>query len=231
MIADNLRKIRQKIALICQHTGRNLSEITLVAVTKSASPEQIQEVIAAGIIDIAENRIQEAQKKYLALRDRPIKFHLVGHLQTNKVKAAIEIFDLIHSVDSVHLAQEIEEQAAKAQKAVDILLQVNVSGEETKFGLNPGEVADLLKEIAGLKHIRVKGLMTIAPLVDNPEKTRSFFRQLRELRDKLNALHLTPYTLRDLSMGMTDDYRVAIEEGATLLRIGRAIFDTQMNTD
>jgi len=231
MIWQNLQKVKDEIASVCQRIGRNPQEITLIAITKNAPVASIQEAVDCGITDLGENRVQEAEEKYRSFKGKPVKFHLVGHLQTNKIKAALEVFDLIHSVDSLHLAQAIENQAAKKNKVVEILLQVNISGEDTKFGLASGNAAGLLQEISGLKHLKVNGLMTIAPQVDDSEKTRPVFCQLRELKDKFNSLHITHYTLHDLSMGMTDDYRIAIEEGATMLRIGRAIFESQINAD
>lgn len=231
MIADNLRKIRQEIALICQRIGRNPSEITLIAITKSALPEQVQEAIDAGISDIGENRIQEAQGKYLVFKDRPVKFHLVGHLQTNKAKAALEIFDLIHSVDSVHLAQEIEKVAAKIDKKADCLVQVNISAEKSKFGISEKELNSLLEEVSRFKHLEIKGLMTIASLVDVAEEARPYFRRLRLLKEKIEKQKIPNIQMQYLSMGMTNDYKVAIEEGSNMLRIGRAIFEPQINTD
>jgi len=223
MIRKNLQKVQDEIASVCQRIGRNPQEITLVAITKNASAQAIQEAINCGITDIGENRIQEAQKKYKDIS--AVKFHLVGHLQTNKVKEAVKIFNLIHSVDSLKVAVEIDKEAAKINKVQDILIQVNTSQEASKFGLNPDGIVEIIKKISQLPNIHISGLMTIAPLVDNPGKTRPFFRQLRELRDRLNKSQVTSHKLQDLSMGMTNDYQVAIEEGANILRIGRAIFE------
>jgi pyridoxal phosphate enzyme (YggS family) len=151
---------------------------------------------------------------------------MVGHLQTNKVKDALNLFDLIQSVDSLNLAQEIDRQAAKIHKIQDILIEVKTSPEATKFGLKPDETVEVIKEMAKLKNINIKGLMTIAPIVDNPEKTRPYFKTLRILKDKINSLTLTTYPLTLLSMGMTDDFEIAIEEGSNMVRIGRAIFES-----
>ena len=229
MIKDNIFKIRQRIALACSQSGRSAGDISVVAVTKGRNIDQIKEVVAAGITDIGENRVQEALIKYnqltaYSLQLTAIKWHMVGHLQTNKAKDAVGIFDLIQSVDSLRLAQEIDKQAAWINKIQDILIEIKTSPESTKSGLKPDEAVGVIKDMAKLKNINIQGLMTIAPLVDNPEKARPYFRILRELRDKINALAVTRNPLPVLSMGMTDDFEVAIEEGATMLRLGRAIF-------
>jgi hypothetical protein len=230
MIKENLAKIKERILKVCSRINRNPEEITVVAVSKGRTAEQIKEVIEAGITDIGENKIQEALSKFNELstidyRLSTIKWHMVGHLQTNKIKDAVRIFDLIHSVDSLRLAQEIDKQAAKIHKVQDVLIEVNTSGETTKFGINPEKLPELVKSISELKNIRLLGLMNIAPIVDNPEKTRPYFRKLKELRDQTNALLTIDYRLSTLSMGMTDDFEVAIEEGATVIRLGRAIFE------
>lgn len=228
-IKENILRIRERIRASCVKSGRLPESVTLVAVTKNRGVEQIKEAIAYGIVDIGENRIQEAIDKYsssqLATGDLQLRWHMVGHLQTNKVKDAVKIFDLIHSVDSLRLAQEIDKQAARINKVQDILIEVKTSPEETKSGVKPEEAEVFLKDISGLNNIKVRGLMTIAPLADNPENSRPYFRALRELRDKINQLRATSYELRTISMGMTDDFEVAIEEGADMVRLGRAIFD------
>jgi pyridoxal phosphate enzyme (YggS family) len=226
MIADNIRKVRQDIEAVCQRLGRNPREITLVAITKTAGAGEIQQAIAAGITDFGENRIQQAEHKYLSLKNAGLKFHLVGHLQTNKIKPALEIFDLIHSLDSLHLAQQIDKIAAKLGKPADSLLEINVSGEKSKFGLRPEELSDFLEVVSRLKYLRIMGLMTVAPLVENPEEVRVHFRNLRLLKEKIDKLYqFSNLTLQYLSMGMTNDYKIALEEGSNMLRIGRAIFE------
>jgi hypothetical protein len=223
-IGDNIAKIKERISLACARANRAPGPIAIVCVTKNRTLPQIKEAIQAGITDIGENKVQEAFLKISELSTcelknlRAPKWHMVGHLQRNKVKEALKIFDLIHSVDSLHLAQEIDKQAAKINKIQDILIEVKTSPEATKFGLKPEEVIEAAKEMAKFKNINIKGLMTIAPIVDNPEKTRPYFRLLRELRDKINGVWV-------LSMGMTDDFEVAIEEGSDMVRIGRAIFE------
>ena len=222
MIRENISKIRERLP----------PGITIVAVSKARTLQQIEEVIQAGISDIGENKVQEALIKYKELsaidyKRSTIRWHMVGHLQTNKVKDAVGIFDLIHSVDSVHLAQEIDRQAVKINKIQNILIEVKTSGEATKFGLRPEEVIAVIKEMAPFKNIDIKGLMTIAPIVDSPEKTRPYFRTLRELKDEINHSSLTKSPLSVLSMGMSDDFEIAIEEGSNMIRIGRAIFSRQ----
>ena len=228
---ENLLKIKERISSACSGINRDPSSITIVAVSKGRTVEQIQEVIESGVItDIGENRVQEALIKYKELGTcepwnlRTIKWHMVGHLQTNKVKDALNLFDLIQSVDSLDLAQEIDKQAAKIHKIQDILIEVKTSPEATKFGLKPDETIEVIKEMAKFKNVNIKGLMTIAPVVDNPEKTRPYFRMLKELKDRINELN-EPSGLNVLSMGMTDDFEVAIEEGADMVRLGRAIFE------
>jgi len=236
MIKDNILKIKERIAQVCSKANRDPSQITVIAVAKGRSADEIRQVIDAGINDIGENKVQETILKYDELMNqrtiepanlRTIRWHMVGHLQTNKVKDAVRIFDLIHSVDSLHLAQEIDKQASRINKVQDILIEVKTSEEATKFGLKPEETIEVIKELARLKNINIIGLMTIAPLVDNPEEARPYFHQLRELKEMLNSLHITPYTLHTLSMGMSDDFEVAIEEGSNLVRLGRAIFSRQ----
>lgn len=230
MIRENILRIRERITLACSKINQDPDGITIVAVTKGRAPEQIREVVTAGITDIGENRVQEAIIKYNELTDRQtngqrIKWHMVGHLQTNKVKDAVRIFNLIQSVDSLRLANEIDKQASKINKIQDILIEIKTSPEAAKFGFGSDEAIEAIKEINKLKNINIKGLMTIAPIVDDPEKTRPYFRQLRELRDRIYHLPFTNYQLPVLSMGMTDDFEVAIEEGSNMLRLGRAIFE------
>ncbi len=234
MIRENILKIKERISSICSKSNRDSDSIAIVAVSKGRSIQQIKEAIEAGIIDIGENRVQEALLKYNDMRylpvgqagaisDKQIKWHMVGHLQTNKVKDAVRIFDLIQSVDSIHLASEMDKQAAKINKIQEILVEVKTSPEAAKSGVLAQEAAGLIKTILELKNIRVRGLMTIAPIVDDPEKARPYFRILRELKEQINQL--TNHQLTILSMGMTDDFEAAIEEGSNMVRVGRAIFE------
>ena len=190
--------------------------MTLVCVTKEAAVPQMEEALEAGAVMFGENRVQDAAAKHKAIGDKAA-WHLIGHLQTNKAKDAVKIFTLIHSVDSLHLAQEIDKQAGKIGKVQDILIQVNTSGEESKFGISPEGAVGLVKDAGSLKNLSIKGLMTIAPEVGDAETVRPYFAALRKLRDSINpAWHL--------SMGMTNDFEVAIEEGSTMVRLGRIIF-------
>jgi len=227
MVKDNILEIDRRIASACSRSAQAPDSVTIVAVTKGRAADQIKEAIGAGIADIGENRIQEALLKYNDIGDKPVKWHMVGHLQTNKVRQAIKIFDLIHSVDSLELAARIDKESSGIGKRQDILMQVNVSGEATKFGFGTTEAIRAAAEIAGLKNINLKGLMTIAPLVDEPEKARPYFKQLRQLKDRINGSGVTAQGLRILSMGMSDDFEVAIEEGSNMVRLGRVIFSRQ----
>lgn len=230
MISENLAIVKENIKRALEKTKRTTEDIKIVCVIKGRSLEEVKKAISCGIIDIGENKVQEAKEKYNRFHLRGgigIRWHLVGHLQTNKVKEAVKIFDLIHSVDSVKLASEIDKQAARINKIQDILIEVNASGEETKFGVKPEELPDLVKATVNLKNIRLLGLMTIAPLVKDKEEVRPYFRRLCQLQRELNNFLLKAYNLQlmTLSMGMSQDYEVAVEEGATTVRIGTAIFE------
>jgi len=216
MIKENLEKVRQNIEKAANKAGRDAKEIRLICVTKEANSSQILDAISNGVTELGENRVQDAVLKHRAIADNTI-WHLIGHLQANKVKAAVKMFSLIHSVDSIKSAQYINKEAGNIGKIQDILVEVNVSGEKTKFGVHPKELEDLIKAIKELENLRPTGLMAMTPYTTNPEDSRMYFRSLRELRDA--------YRLEELSMGMTQDYEVAVEEGATMIRVGRAIFE------
>jgi hypothetical protein len=222
-IKENLEKIKQKIRVKLELVGRGSQEITLVAVTKTVDPDSIEEAIASGVNIIGESRVQEAKEKYGKVGSKVI-WHLVGHLQRNKAKDAVKIFDLIHSVDSAKLAKEIDKEARKVGKTQKILIEVNVSGEESKYGLSPEQVIPFLKEISGLLNTKVEGLMTMAPLYENREDCRPCFRKLKELMEEVKAEDIKNVKMIYLSMGMSNDFELAIEEGSNMLRIGRAIF-------
>ncbi len=227
MIGENILQIKKRVSLACARSGTDPSSVVIVAVSKTRTPEEVGEAIEAGIADIGENRVQEAVSKFKALCDARyalrVQWHMVGHLQTNKAKEAVRIFGLIQSVDSLRLAAAIDAQAAAINKVQDVLLEVNVSGEQSKYGFRQQEAAEAAKEISRLQHINIKGLMTVAPIVDIPEKTRPHFRMLKELLNEINEQNEL-HKLNVLSMGMSDDFEVALEEGATMVRIGRAIF-------
>ena len=219
-IRERIAAVRQRIQAAAARSGRPASAVTLVAVTKTVSVEAVREAVAAGATILGENRVQEARDKIAALPGAA-RWHLIGHLQTNKAKLAVDLFDCVHSLDSIRLAQELERHAADAGRRVRCLVQVNVGGEAQKNGASEEEVRPLLEEVKGLPHLSVEGLMAIPPFLSEPEDVRPFFRHLRGLRD---ALASEGYSLPDLSMGMTHDFEVAVEEGATVVRIGTAIF-------
>ena len=179
---------------------------------------------AAGVVLVGENYVQEAQDKKRQLADAKVEWHMIGHLQRNKAKLAVDLFDVIESLDNLALARELDKEAAKRSKIVRAFIEVNLAGEESKTGIAKSEVAGLLENISGLAHVRVEGLMTVPPFRENLEEVRSYFRELRELRDSLSSLHFPNVQLKELSMGMTHDFTVAIEEGATIVRVGTALF-------
>ena len=222
-IADRLKVVRDRMSRAAGRAGRRAEEVGLVAVTKTRTAAEVEEAIAAGIEVVGENRLQEAEDKWGAVSLRA-SWHLVGHLQTNKVKKAIQIFDLIHSVDSLHLAKEINARAEPMNRPVDVLVQVNTSGEESKSGVPPETAADLIEGISNLRFVRVRGLMTIGALGAEGEAARRYFRKLRECRDRILSARIPNVTMEHLSMGMTGDFEEAIEEGATLVRLGTAVF-------
>lgn len=222
-IKDNVEYIKGLIAESAIKTGRMPEDILLVAVTKLHAPSEINEAIDAGITDIGENKVQEVQEKYEKVK--PVRWHLIGHLQTNKVKNIVDKVDLIHSVDSLHLAKEIEKRSAAIDKVMDVLVQVNAAGEENKFGTSTDEAETLIKQIEeNFSHIRIRGLMCIAPFFDDPEDTRPVFREVKTLYDKYSHRHDDRIDFKYLSMGMSGDFQVAIEEGANCVRVGTAIF-------
>jgi len=228
MIQDNVRKVILDIENICRKANRNPKDITVVAVTKTVAIEGIQEAINAGIAHIAENRVQEAESKFptLLANNPQIKTHIIGHLQSNKAKDAIKVCSLIQSVDSLKLAQEIEKQAAKTGKPVDILVQFNTAYEEQKFGADPKEASILIEAISKLSWVRIKGLMCMAPYTEDQGIIRKTFSDLRAIRDniKMQFAGHSNVDMGILSMGMSSDYKIAIEEGSTMVRVGSAIF-------
>jgi len=223
MISENIKKVTQRIGEACKRTGRDPKEVTLVCVTKEASLNDIIEAIRAGMPELGENRVKEALLKYNSLKKEKITWHMIGHLQRNKVRDALKMFDLIHSVDSLKLAREINAEAIKQKKLADILIEVNVSGERAKFGVRPAKTLEMVEEITALSNIRLLGLMTMAPMVDKPAEARPFYRDLKKIFNEIND-KIPAVKLEYLSMGMTQDFEVAIEEGANIVRIGRAIF-------
>jgi len=223
VIKTNLENVEKNIVLACQKSGRKREEITLIAVSKTKPVSLLEEAYQAGMRDFGENKVQEMCEKYDQM-EKDIKWHMIGHLQTNKVKYLIGKTTLIHSVDSYKLACEIEKQAAKQDCIMDILVEVNIAEEETKFGLSEAEVIELVKEIAKLPHVRIRGLMTVAPYVVDSEENRPFFRKIKQLSVDIDNQNIDNVSMNILSMGMTGDYMVAIEEGATMVRVGTGIF-------
>lgn len=222
-IEKNVNYIKDNIKKACEKVNRNPEEVKLIAVTKTIDVERINTALKSDINNIGENKVQEIMGKYDKIEYDPT-LHMIGHLQTNKVKYIIDKVDLIHSVDSIRLAKEIDKRAQKANKIMDILIQINIADEESKFGLSYNKVDDFIKEISQFHNIRVEGLMTIVPYVLDPEEVRPYFRKMKEVFDGLKNCSFENVTMNYLSMGMTNDYMVAIEEGSNMVRIGTGVF-------
>ena len=222
-IKKNLLDIETRISNACKRASRSRDEVVLIAVSKTKPVEMIHEVLECGVQNFGENWVQELREK-TDLITKPIQWHLIGHLQRNKVKYIVDRVAMIHSVDSYRLAEQIDVEAKKKGITVNVLIEVNVAEEESKFGLSLDGVEELVREIAKLQNVKVKGLMTIAPFVANPEENRLIFRKLRQLSVDINSKNIDNVDMDELSMGMTNDFEVAIEEGATMIRVGTAIF-------
>lgn len=223
MLTENVIEVEKRVQAACDRAGRARDEVTLIAVSKTKPVSDIEEVLTTGILDYGENKVQELSDKY-ELLPKNIRWHMIGHLQRNKVKYLIGKVVLIHSVDSLRLAEQIEHEAAKADVVMPVLIEVNVAEEESKFGTTSAAATQLVEEVAKLPHIKVKGLMTIAPFTDNPEDNRIYFRKLKQLSVDIKSKNIDNVDMDELSMGMTGDYEVAIEEGATMVRVGTGIF-------
>jgi len=223
-LKQRLESVRHRIARAAKSSGRLPEDIRLVAVSKTMTVETVSTAIDAGVDILGENYIQEARSKVNALADRDVDWHFIGRLQTNKAKYAVRLFDLIHSVDSLKLARELDKQAARVGKIQSILLQVNVAKEETKSGAFAEDLHDLVAAVARLPNLSLEGLMTMPPFFNAPDKVRPYFSQLRQLRDEIAGKQIANIRMRELSMGMTGDFEAAIAEGATLVRVGTAIF-------
>ena len=222
-VCENYRAVEEKVANACKRAGRSREDVTLIAVSKTKPVSMIEELLPLGVRDFGENKVQELTAKEEVL-PKDIRWHMIGHLQRNKVKYVIDKACMIHSVDSLRLAQEISKEAVKHDLVMPVLVEVNVAGEESKFGVSVEEAPSLVENIAKLPGIQVKGLMTIAPNVDDPEENRNVFRNLRKLSVDIREKNFDNVTMNVLSMGMTGDYEVAIEEGATHVRVGTGIF-------
>ncbi len=227
-IEENLKEIKSRMRKAAEKNGRRGDDIKLVVVTKTVKPERIKEAIRCGVEIIGENRVQEAEEKFQEINEE-VEKHLVGHLQTNKAKKAVELFDLIQSVDSIHIAEEISKRAREKRKIMDVLVEVNTSGEKTKFGVEPEETLSLIETISKLEGIRIKGLMTIGLFSDDPEAPRPCFKKLKSLFEEMKSAQISNVEMRYLSMGMTGDFEVAIEEGSNIVRIGTGIFGPRSN--
>ena len=222
-VAENCRSVWDRIADAASKCGRRADEVKLLAATKTQDIQAIEAAIDAGITVCGENYVQEAAVKIKQIA-RPISWHMIGHLQRNKAKAAAEIFAVIETLDNLALARELDKAGRKLGKVIESLVEVNLAGEESKTGIGATELIDLLREVGKLEHLTVRGLMTIPPFRQDPEEVRPYFRRLRQLKDEINGLELPGAKLIELSMGMTHDFAVAIEEGATIVRVGTAIF-------
>jgi PLP dependent protein len=227
-LRQQLEAINQRIAAACQRAGRDFSEVTLVAVSKTVAASRLHEAITAGVRIFGENRVQEAAAKIAELREivtaHQVEWHLIGHLQSNKARRAAELFDAVHSVDSIKLAERLNQSADELGKRLPVFIEVNLGAEAPKSGVAINETLRLCEQVAKLTHLELKGLMAVPPFLDDAEAVRPFFRRLRELRDEAQRLGIAGEHCRDLSMGMSNDFEVAIEEGATLVRIGTALF-------
>jgi pyridoxal phosphate enzyme (YggS family) len=223
-IQKNLATVNASIRQAAIACGRNIDNIHLVTVSKTVKVDMIRKAIEAGVTILGENYVQEARDKIRSLGGHDLSWHFIGHLQTNKARIAVRLFDLIHTVDSFKLAQELNKQAGKIGKCQNILVQVKIGKERSKSGVDPANAIPLIKDISRFENLMVKGLMTMPPFFNDPEKTRPYFSELRRLQERINAQTIPHIALSELSMGMTGDFKIAIGEGATLVRIGTAIF-------
>jgi hypothetical protein len=223
-IKENVAQVRERIAAACRCSGRAPEDVKLVAISKAFPAQSIREAYEAGLRDFGENRVQEAAAKRPALSDLRITWHMVGHLQTNKARAARELFHWVHSVDSFRLAEKLDQAPSSGGGRLPVLLEVNLGGEDSKAGVGESEIIQLAEQISQLVTLEVRGLMVIPPFFDDPEQVRPYFRRLRELAEEIDAKNIANVSMRELSMGMSHDFQVAIEEGATIIRVGTAIF-------
>ena len=223
-VAENVERVQERIQLACQRAGRSAGDIRLIAVSKTQPAEAIRQAYAAGLREFGENRVQEAAVKRKQLESLDAVWHLIGHLQSNKAKLACQLFDCIHSVDSLHLAEKIDRAAAALGRKLPVLIEVHLGEEASKFGVEEDELVQLAEKVGALPAVELRGLMTLPPFFDDPEAVRPFFRHLREMAERIEARNLTGVSMRELSMGMSHDFEIAIEEGATIVRVGTAIF-------
>lgn len=223
-IRRNIDHIKNELAETALRCGRNPADVRLMGVTKTVDTDRVREAIAAGLRLFGENYVQEAKGKIERLGKQGIEWHMIGYLQSNKAKFAVKLFDMIHSVSKMSQAIELDRRAGAAKNTAAVLIEVNLSGEASKSGMEPSQVIPFIRSLSGFKNLSVQGLMTMPPWSDDPEEARPYFRGLRELRDRITDENLAGVTMKELSMGMTQDYRVAVEEGSTIVRVGRGIF-------
>ena len=221
---QRLQAVMERIRQACERSGRDPQDVRLVAVSKTMPAERVRRAVAAGVQILGENYVQEARDKIAQLEDLSVSWHFIGHLQTNKAKYVVRMFDLIHSLDSFKLARELDRQAGRRGRVQPVLIQVNISREESKSGIAAEDIETLVRQVAGLEHLALQGLMTMPPFFDQPERARPYFRRLADLARHIESLNIPGVSMRELSMGMSGDFEVAIEEGATLVRVGTAIF-------
>lgn len=228
-IAQAIAEVQEKIRKACERVGRDEKEVTLIAVSKTMPVSDLREAMAAGMVEFGENRPQELRDKQAEITE-PLHWHMIGGLQTNKLKYVVGKTVLIHSVDSLHLAEAIEEESVKRGVISDILIEINIAGETSKGGVSPDELETLVRQVSTLPHIRIRGLMTVAPYTENAEENRVFFRKMKQLMVDINSKNIDNVYMDELSMGMTGDYEIAVEEGATLVRVGTGIFGHRVYT-
>lgn len=226
-LEENVARVQERITAACRRSGRRPEDVKLVAVSKTVQPERIREAYEAGLRDFGENRVQEAQAKCPALSDLAVTWHMVGHLQSNKAKLARELFHWVHSVDSLRLAERLDRAAVSSGEHLPVLLQVNLGEEATKSGAREAELLRLAEQVGQLPTLALRGLMVLPPFFDDPEQARPFFRRLCELARAMDSANLANVSMQELSMGMSHDFEVAIEEGATMVRVGTAIFGSR----
>jgi len=223
-VKQRLQAVMERIRQACERSGRDPQDVRLVAVSKTMPAERVRRAVAAGVQILGENYVQEARDKIAQLEDLSVSWHFIGHLQTNKAKYVVRMFDLIHSLDSFKLARELDRQAGRRGRVQPVLIQVNISREESKSGIAAEDIETLVRQVAGLEHLALQGLMTMPPFFDQPERARPYFRRLADLARHIESLNIPGVSMRELSMGMSGDYEIAIEEGATLIRLGTTLF-------
>lgn len=226
-ISENIETIKMNVQRAAEKVNKTIDDITIIAVTKTVDSDRAIEAIDSGLYNLGENRVQEFNNKYSVIKDKDVKWHIIGHLQTNKVKYVIGKVELIHSLESIPLAEEINKRAKQQGIIANVLIELNLGGEESKFGLDENSVFEFAKSIEQYDHIRVMGMMTVAPYDENPENIRWVFKKMKSIFDEISNLNLINFEMKYLSMGMTNDYEIAIEEGSNMIRVGTAIFGSR----